>query len=579
MKPVNHSVSWNWIWVNLLLLLPGVVNAQVQLEGPLSGTIETGRYEIVGEITVEEGEELVIQSGVTFAFQDTFTFTVYGRLVANGVSGDSVYYYPDNPLNRWGGIDFIQVGSNGCLLEYCSISGSQSSGIYCLGSSPNISNCSITGSSGEIGRGGGIHCFQGSDATITNCTIRNNHTRQDGGGIFASDFSHPTITGCLVTDNSSDYGGGIYCNGGTAVISDCIVTGNHANRWGGGLYIFATQVNIDHCLFYDNSSDMTGGGVHFNNAFPQMTNCTVTLNSATDDGSGIYAWHGGRPVITNTIIAENFNGGIYLEDSLQTFISYCLLNDNEGGDLTGLHRSATGQLSTVNANGDSTDSFYNLFSDPRFIDMDQRDFHLQRLSPCIDAGDPDIEHDPDGTPPDIGVYSYNQAEIRGLTIPLQDHYFECISSNLIPAEPEMEALFGTLPGLQIIYDHDGGIFIPGMVNTIGRFDHLRGYYLYTDIPSTLTITGTAVPPHSVFSITANRWNWIAYPLDVSIPIETALVEIAEEIEIVFTDDGRFWIPGIPLNTIGNMSPGEGYSLFSYHDLTFSYHWNLQLGAN
>jgi len=50
---------------------------------------------------------------------------------------------------------------------------------------------------------------------------------------------------------------------------------------------------------------------------------------------------------------------------------------------------------------DSVDSIGNISVDPMFVDS--LDFHLQKYSPCVDAGDPDLK-DPDSTRSDIGAY-------------------------------------------------------------------------------------------------------------------------------------------------------------------------------
>ncbi|MFC2130184.1 CotH kinase family protein [Bacteroidota bacterium] len=51
----------------------------------------------------------------------------------------------------------------------------------------------------------------------------------------------------------------------------------------------------------------------------------------------------------------------------------------------------------------------NLFDAPLFIDVDKNNFRLKYNSPCINAGDPDSELDPDGTRADIGAFYFNMA--------------------------------------------------------------------------------------------------------------------------------------------------------------------------
>ncbi|MDP8205422.1 MAG: T9SS type A sorting domain-containing protein [Candidatus Electryonea clarkiae] len=57
-------------------------------------------------------------------------------------------------------------------------------------------------------------------------------------------------------------------------------------------------------------------------------------------------------------------------------------------------------------NVDNGDGFFT--ADPRFVNAEESNFHLQENSPLIDAGDPDSPRDPDGTIADVGVYPYYQ---------------------------------------------------------------------------------------------------------------------------------------------------------------------------
>jgi hypothetical protein len=90
---------------------------------------------------------------------------------------------------------------------------------------------------------------------------------------------------------------------------------------------------------------------------------------------------------------------------------------SNGTNATGNVPAGLGQLSGINANGDSCDAWYNIFLDPLLADTGSGDYHLtwanwptpdSTKSPCIDAGDPSEPFDPDGTRPDIGAFYFNQ---------------------------------------------------------------------------------------------------------------------------------------------------------------------------
>ncbi len=60
----------------------------------------------------------------------------------------------------------------------------------------------------------------------------------------------------------------------------------------------------------------------------------------------------------------------------------------------------------VNVNGDSCDVFQNIYLEPEFVNPSGVNFSLMSVSPCIDAGDPELPLDPDGSVIEIGAISY-----------------------------------------------------------------------------------------------------------------------------------------------------------------------------
>ncbi|MBZ0265988.1 T9SS type A sorting domain-containing protein [bacterium] len=60
------------------------------------------------------------------------------------------------------------------------------------------------------------------------------------------------------------------------------------------------------------------------------------------------------------------------------------------------------------------------------------------------------------------------------------------------------------------------------------------------------------------------------------PITQALSAITDQVVIVYTDDGRLWIPVLDINTIGDQTPGEGFMIITNEDVTFQYNDELQI---
>ena len=85
-----------------------------------------------------------------------------------------------------------------------------------------------------------------------------------------------TQNGGDVVANQS--GGGVWCEGAAAVVSNCVITGNVAYVHGGGAY----RGMLNDCALTGNSTDWSGGGT----CESRLNNCTLTDNSAYGRGGG-----------------------------------------------------------------------------------------------------------------------------------------------------------------------------------------------------------------------------------------------------------------------------------------------------
>ena len=331
-------------------------------------------------------------------------------------------------------------------------------GIYIEESSPTISNCMISGNT-AFWTGGGVFCSI-SDATIIKCTIANNWASAEGGGIYCRQESTPRIIDCNIENNSADRGGGIHIDlSCTPEVRDCNITGNVSrNFYGGGIYTHCSAPNIVGCNISRNSSLTSGGGVYIwsshwrgirtqitlcnisdnegssgggifcknganpivrycnisenrstwydgagagcVDATPEFINCTFARNSSQRDGGGMYC-NSGSPILMNTIFWDNSPNEIYFRPNLgvnRITVSYSSVRCGEDGII-------------ANNNGDVIWGDGNLDSDPLFIDPNEGDFHLTVDSPCIDAGNPELDPDRDGSRADIGAFYLHQRDI------------------------------------------------------------------------------------------------------------------------------------------------------------------------
>lgn len=140
----------------------------------------------------------------------------------------------------------------------------------------------------------------------------------DGAGIF-NNGATLAISNCLLSDNSThspNYNGGaIYNNGGTVTISQSILSNNDTlfhylsgGGSGGAIYNAGGTVTISDSTLSDNAANTYGGGIYNGGGMVTVSNCTLTGNSDYFDGEGIYNTAGGTVTVENS---SNITGNTY----------------------------------------------------------------------------------------------------------------------------------------------------------------------------------------------------------------------------------------------------------------------------
>jgi len=193
----------------------------------------------------------------------------------------------------------------------------------------------------------------------------------------------------VFSNNSGDHGGAVFCGEGNASITNCIFGGNSATVNGGAILCASSSPTITNCTFTGNSANQYGGAIYCTSSSPTLNNCILWGNTANSGGSEIYIYDSGSSCTLN----------------------HCCV------DSTGYGFGSGVPTTTID---DSNNCIYN---DPQFVDSANGDYHLQDISPCIDAGDSGyvpsgvekdldgneriVDGDNDGTPVvDIGAYEY-----------------------------------------------------------------------------------------------------------------------------------------------------------------------------
>ena len=251
-------------------------------------------------------------------------------------------------------------------------------------------------------------CNDGDDVLVADGTytgVGNQNINFLGKAIVVASENGPE--NCMVECETGDNRGFAFMNGepNTAVLDGFTII-NGGTIDGAGIYINGSSPTIEHCVLYDNSAGTSGGGIFVINSSAIISNCTVTGNSAGSSGGGIYLGDSDAD-ISNLIVSDNTSGVYYSNSSLPP-LTYCDLYNNTGGNLTGSVPAGLGTITTVNANGDPSDEFFNIFLDPVFAGTGDNPYELLWNSPAIDAGDPASPLDPDGSTADMGAYPFDQ---------------------------------------------------------------------------------------------------------------------------------------------------------------------------
>ena len=219
-----------------------------------------------------------------------------------------------------------------------------------------IESCAVQNSFGEYGGGVYNNGSAGSSTlTVFNSIVTGNFASA-GGGIFNDAANSGTATMSLmnsvVNSNTAAFngfptgggaGGGIYNEGGTLMITNSIVSNNHAGvsdpfalGFGGGIANDGT-VAITNSIISSNQAYQSGGGIE-NAGTLTITSSTVSDNRA-DGGHDGQPWgHGGgisgEVTFTNSTLSYNYAslsaGGI---DGSGT-INNSTVSDNNGGGIS-----------------------------------------------------------------------------------------------------------------------------------------------------------------------------------------------------------------------------------------------------
>jgi hypothetical protein len=333
-------------------------------------------YLIQGYISIQIGDQLVIEPGCSIEFTGHYDLSVLGRLVAVGTDLESIQFDASNASVGWHGIRFLNTTTNGQ---------DASTLTYCV-----FQNGRATGPAVQDKDGGAISCLNSADVLVSHCTLLDNYADDTGGALYLGSGSDIMVEYSEFIDNQAFFSGGaIDCDHSSPLIVNTLLESNSASVFGGGIsgwngghfrlenvriinnvsgavagfYSVASNPVIVGCLIAGNTSTLGngGGGGITSSSVLRLINTTISENQCAQDGGGVWIYVSSIE-ITNSIIWANSPNSLSVNGSAS--VAY---TDVAGG-WAGIG---------------------NLDLDPEFVGSGPEPYALAELSPCIDTASPD----------------------------------------------------------------------------------------------------------------------------------------------------------------------------------------------
>ena len=251
-----------------------------------------------------------------------------------------------------------------------------------------------------INGGGAVQCvYLTNNAVLVGFTLTSG-VGDVSGGVSCEDRS-AVLTNCVLSGNSAYSGGGAY--GGT--LNNCTLTSNSAYSGGG-----AAESTLNNCTLTGNWA-YSGGGAYGGT----LNNCTLTGNLATATGEQGYSGGGGAYFCTlnNSTLTGN-SAYYYGGGALDSTLNNCIVYFNTATTWAN-YDSYYSTLNYCCTTPMPTNGVGNITNAPLFVDYAGGNLRLQFNSPCINSGNnayvignTDLDGNPRivGGTVDIGAYEY-----------------------------------------------------------------------------------------------------------------------------------------------------------------------------
>ena len=258
--------------------------------------------------------------------------------VSTTVSASDVSY--DNASDEYAGgieVDGGNMSISGSTIEHDSATDSYDGGVvWDSGGTGSISGSVIDYDSGWLA--GGLGDYASGPLTVTGSDISHDSGQYEeypGGGVYYSGSGALSITSSAISDDSAGYGGGVYLEGSAAVtLSDDTLADDSVDYYyGGAVYdensdpvtmtgdtFTGDTAYYGGALYFDGDTEVLSndtfdgnsgyyGVIYLDTTGASLSNDTIANNQGSDGGGIAYPSY--LTSIVNTIVADNQGGNCY----------------------------------------------------------------------------------------------------------------------------------------------------------------------------------------------------------------------------------------------------------------------------
>ena len=233
---------------------------------------------------------------------------------------------------------------------------------------------------------------------------------------FSDEIDQSTLLFGFTIRNGWDYG---ISSVGSPIVKYNIIEDNFGPEAGngGGIFWSIGYMTLEHNVIRNNMG-YRGAAIYAENCSGEIHHNLIYGNTAEDAGCAILLDACDTVLVYNNTICENIStgvsiGAIYAANYVSILSIYNnIISYNSSGVGIGADGTVILDYNDIYSNVDS--DYYGISAgisdislDPQFAGGAPYDYHLTENSPCINAGNPSSDLDPDGTRADMGAYYYS----------------------------------------------------------------------------------------------------------------------------------------------------------------------------